>query len=43
MFKYIEIFYNTARIHSHCDYSSPSQYEDKYLRTMAKSAVKRAG
>lgn len=27
-FEYIETFYNTARIHSHCDYMSPKQYED---------------
>lgn len=43
VFEYIETFYNTVRIHSHCDYLSPNQYEDKYLRAMAKFVVKIAG
>ena len=30
IFKYIEAFYNTVRIHSHCDYVSPNEYEKKY-------------
>lgn len=30
VFEYIEAFYNTVRIHSHCDYISPSDYEKKY-------------
>ncbi|MFR3430967.1 MAG: IS3 family transposase [Holdemanella porci] len=25
--EYIETFYNTIRIHSHCGYESPNQYE----------------
>lgn len=34
-FEYIETFYNTVRIHSHCGYESPNEYEknwesDKY-------------
>ena len=27
VFEYIEAFYNTVRIHSHCGYLSPNQYE----------------
>lgn len=30
VFEYIEAFYNTVRIHSHCNYISPSDYEKKY-------------
>lgn len=30
VFQYIETFYNTVRIHSHCGYLSPNEYEDKY-------------
>ena len=30
IFEYIEGFYNTVRIHSHCDYLSPMQYEQNY-------------
>ena len=30
IFEYIETFYNTVRIHSHCDYTSPNDYERKY-------------
>lgn len=29
VFEYIEAFYNTTRTHSHCNYLSPKQYEDK--------------
>ncbi|WP_367269681.1 IS3 family transposase [uncultured Holdemanella sp.] len=29
-FEYIEIFYNTIRIHSQCGYESPNQYENNY-------------
>lgn len=29
VFEYIEAFYNTIRSHSHCDYLSPKQYEDR--------------
>ena len=29
-FEYIETFYNTVRIHSHCDYESPNQYEKNW-------------
>ena len=30
VFEYIEGFYNTIRIHSHCGYVSPNQYEKEY-------------
>ena len=30
VFEYIEVFYNTVRIHSHCDYISPNDYEKRY-------------
>ena len=30
VFEYIEAFYNTVRIHSHCGYMSPDQYERLY-------------
>ena len=30
VFEYIEGFYNTIRIHSHCDYISPNDYEKQY-------------
>ena len=30
IFSYIEGFYNTTRIHSHCGYLSPNQYEENY-------------
>lgn len=30
IFEYIEGFYNTVRIHSHCDYLSPKEYETNY-------------
>lgn len=33
IFEYIEAFYNTKRIHSHCDYMSPNDYERLYEET----------
>ena len=30
VFEYIETFYNTVRIHSHCDYMSPNEFEKLY-------------
>jgi len=30
IFKYINAFYNTVRIHSHCDYLSPDDFELQY-------------
>lgn len=35
VFEYIEAFYNTVRIHSHCGYRSPREYEKQYLDKMA--------
>ena len=32
VFEYIEAFYNTVRIHSHCDYISPDQFERLYQK-----------
>ena len=33
IFEYIEAFYNTKRIHSHCDYMSPNDFEKLYEQT----------
>lgn len=30
VFEYVETFYNTVRIHSHCEYMSPNAYEKSY-------------
>lgn len=35
VFEYIETFYNTVRIHSHCDYTSPKDFEDNYYDNQA--------
>lgn len=32
VFEYIEGFYNTTRIHSHCEYESPQNFEKQYLK-----------
>ncbi|MFQ9150799.1 MAG: hypothetical protein ACLR6B_03900 [Blautia sp.] len=32
----MEAFYNTKRIHSHCDYMSPNDYEELYRRLLAR-------
>lgn len=42
VFEYIEAFYNTIRIHSHCDYISPNDYEDKYWAELRKLEIKTA-
>lgn len=34
VFEYIEAFYNTKRIHSHCDYISPNDFEKLYERAL---------
>ena len=34
VFEYIEAFYNTVRLHSHCGYQSPAEYEKRYLDEM---------
>ena len=31
VFEYIETFYNTVRIHSHCNYMSPDEFEKLYM------------
>lgn len=36
VFKYIEAFYNTVRIHSHCGYLSPNQHEAIYKKELDK-------
>jgi transposase InsO family protein len=36
VFNYIEAFYNTVRIHSHCGYLSPNQYEAVYKTNLDK-------
>ena len=28
VFEYINMFYNTVRIHSHCNYMSPNEVQD---------------
>lgn len=35
VFEYIDAFYNTVRIHSHCDYSSPCDFEDLYNHSIS--------
>ena len=42
IFEYIETFYNTVRIHSHCGYLSPTQYEEEYLKNLEENAIERA-
>lgn len=34
IFEYIETFYNTVRIHSHCGYCSPNDYEKSYWKKL---------
>ena len=36
VFQYIETFYNTVRIHSHCGYVSPNEYENEYWNVLKK-------
>jgi putative transposase len=40
VFNYIEAFYNTVRVHSHCGYLSPNQYEAVYKSELDKLYVK---
>lgn len=42
VFQYIDTFYNTVRIHSHCGYLSPNEYEKQYQRDL-KRMVGQAG
>lgn len=39
VFEYIETFYNTKRIHSHCDYLSPNDFEDNYQKLIKVSSL----
>ena len=39
VFEYIETFYNTVRIHSHCDYMSPDEFEKLYNRVSSLPAA----
>lgn len=34
IFEYIDAFYNTVRIHSHCGYVAPTVYEQKYYNRL---------
>jgi putative transposase len=40
IFEYIEAFYNTVRIHSHCEYLSPSKYEEKFEMELVNLYIK---
>lgn len=37
VFEYINAFYNTVRIHSHCDYSSPCDFEKNYINSLSEN------
>ena len=39
VFEYIETFYNAVRIHSHCDYMSPNDFEKMYERVCSLPAA----
>lgn len=39
VFEYIETFYNTVRIHSHCGYLPPNRYEEEYLKKMEEKSA----
>ena len=39
VFEYINTFYNTVRIHSHCNYMSPNDYEKLYANYKKKTAL----
>ena len=39
VFEYIEAFYNTKRIHSHCDYMSPNDFEYLYNKILIKADI----
>lgn len=41
-FEYINTFYNTVRIHSHCNYESPQECEKQYLDKMERQ-MRKAG
>lgn len=37
IFEYIETFYNTTRIHSHCDYQSPTTFDKIFISNTKQS------
>nr|WP_304006199.1 integrase core domain-containing protein [Ruminococcus bromii] len=39
VFEYIETFYNTVRIHSHCDYMFPNDFEKLFERVSSLPAA----
>jgi putative transposase len=39
IFEYIEAFYNTVRIHSHCDYMSPDEFESLYIKSQTSALL----
>lgn len=39
VFEYIETFYNTVRIHSHCNYMSPNDFEKLFERVSSLPAA----
>ena len=39
IFEYREAFYNTKRIHSHCDYMSPDEFERVYKKSHTKAEL----
>ena len=39
IFEYIEAFYNTKRIHSHCGYLSPDDFEKLYKASVARESL----
>jgi len=40
VFQYIETFYNTVRIHSHCGYLTPDKYEKMFWKELKKVELK---
>ncbi|WP_242622765.1 IS3 family transposase [Lachnoclostridium sp. Marseille-P6806] len=43
VFEYINTFYNTLRIHSHCIYQSPDEYEAAYSKRLSELKQRLAG
>jgi transposase InsO family protein len=39
VFEYLEAFYNTKRIHGHCDYMSPNDFEKLYEQSQDKNLL----
>ena len=39
VFEYLEAFYNTKRIHSHCNYMSPVDFEILYKSTNRQTEI----